>query len=95
MSGRGGRGGHYGWTMQSQQGWGKQKANLQNPHGSDIHKYLKPGAPKPEFRKSRANEPTVEQIQGDNLTGRQTMRQQYSSLEVIAAQRCIKVLAKL
>ena len=68
MSGRGGRGGHYGWSMQTQQGWGKQKANLQNPHGSDINKYLKPGAPKPEFRKSRATEPTVDQIQGDNLT---------------------------
>ena len=33
--------------------------------------------------------------EGGNLTGWQTMRQQYSSLEVIAAQRCIKVLAKL
>ena len=31
-------------------------------------KYLKDGAPKPDFRKSRRAEPTVEQIQSDNLT---------------------------
>jgi len=44
------------------------KANLANPHGADLNKYLKAGAPKPEFKRSRANEPTVDQIQSDNLT---------------------------
>ena len=44
------------------------KANLANPHGADLNKYLKAGAPKPEFKRSRANEPTVQQIQSDNLT---------------------------
>jgi len=34
-----------------------------------VTKYLKEGAPKPDFRKSRRAEPTVEQIQSDNLTG--------------------------
>ena len=61
-----GRGG-FGWSMQGQQqGW-RTQANLNNPHGADLNKYLKPGAPKPEFRRSRAPEPTVDQIQGDNL----------------------------
>ena len=32
-------------------------------------KYLKEGAPKPDFRRSRRAEPTVDQIQADNLTG--------------------------
>jgi len=31
-------------------------------------KYMKAGAPKPVFRKARTSEPTVEQIQADNLT---------------------------
>ena len=39
------------------------KAKIANPHGSDVSRYLKKGAPKPEFRKSRAAEPTVDQIQ--------------------------------
>lgn len=39
------------------------RANLANPHGADLTKYLKKGAPKPEFKKSRAAEPTVDQIQ--------------------------------
>ena len=74
--GRGGGGAHFGWSMQPRGGGGRgrgrggfdSKAQLDNPHGSDLNKYLKPGAPKPEFRKSRAAEPTVEQIQGDTLT---------------------------
>ena len=44
------------------------KAHLANPHGADLNKYLKAGAPKPEFKRARANEPTVDQIQSDNLT---------------------------
>ena len=68
-----GRGrGQYCWSMQGGrgggQGWGRTQANISNPHGSDLNKYLKPGAPKPQFRRSRAAEPTVDQIQGDNLT---------------------------
>ena len=44
------------------------KAHLANPHGADLNKYLKAGAPKPEFKRARANEPTVDQLQSDNLT---------------------------
>jgi intron-binding protein aquarius len=44
------------------------KAHLANPHGADINKYLKAGAPKPEFKRARGAEPTVDQIQSDNLT---------------------------
>ena len=50
--GGGGRGrgrGGYGWSMQGQAHQWRNQANLSNPHGSDINKYLKPGAPKPDF----------------------------------------------
>ena len=59
------------------------KAHIDNPHGSDLNKYLKPGAPKPEFRKSQAAEPTVEQIQGDNLTSLAKTSHKQFSQEVV------------
>jgi intron-binding protein aquarius len=60
--GSGGRGGHTGGRGGGRPGDTRQ-ANLPDPHGADLTKYLKPGAPKPEFRKSRRAEPTVDQIQ--------------------------------
>ena len=39
-------------------------AKIATPHGgADVTRYLKKGAPKPVFKKSRAPEPTVDQIQ--------------------------------
>ena len=66
--GRGGireRSGADSWAMPRRggRGGGVVRANLANPHGADLTKYLKKGAPKPEFKKSRAAEPTVDQIQ--------------------------------
>jgi len=55
------------WAM-PRKDWGRSVAKIAQPHGSDVTKYLKRGAPKPVFKKSRAQEPTVDQIQADNLT---------------------------
>ena len=56
--GGGGRGGGVGRGAPD-----SQQAHIPDPHGADVTKYLKPGAPKPDFRKSRRAEPTVDQIQ--------------------------------
>merc|ERR1719193_334609 len=72
-------GAHFGWAFGGGRGGGgggrgggrvgdTRQAHIPDPHGADVTKYLKAGAPKPEFRKSRRAEPTVEQIQSDNLT---------------------------
>ena len=46
-------------------GSGRGGVKLANPHGADLTQYMKRGAPKPDFKKSRAAEPTVDQIQVD------------------------------
>ena len=51
------------WAMPRRGGRGGYKAALSNPHGADLTKYMKRGAPKPDFKRSRAPEPTVDQIQ--------------------------------
>ena len=50
------------WAMPKKD-FGRSVAKIAQPHGSDVTKYLKKGAPKPVFKKSRAQEPTVDQIQ--------------------------------
>ena len=72
MSGQGGGGGDRlkgkagadKWAMPKKPKFGGgHSAKLATPHGADVSKYLKKGAPKPNFKRSRAPEPTVDQIQ--------------------------------
>ena len=60
-----GKAGSDSWAMpkKPRQGGG-YTAKIATPHGgADVTKYLKKGAPKPNFKRSRAQEPTVDQIQ--------------------------------
>ena len=71
--GGGGRGRGRGFGQRGGDSWamprrgsgmgGGYKAALPNPHGADLAKYMKRGAAKPDFKRSRAPEPTVDQIQ--------------------------------